>query len=110
MTEGWEVKNIEACIEKVKYTNKIPRKSFEEAGEYPIVSQEQDFINGYWSKKDDVFQVKTPLVIFGDHTKVLKYIDFDFVLGADGVKILQPKSFLNAKFFIIIYKLFQLKH
>jgi type I restriction enzyme S subunit len=38
-------------------------------------------------------------VIFGDHTKVLKYIDFDFVLGADGVKLLPPKEFLVPKFF-----------
>ena len=39
------------------------------------------------------------MVVFGDHTRALKYIDFDFVLGADGVKVLKPKPFLYPRFF-----------
>ena len=53
---------------------------------------------GYWNNANDLFKVSTPVVIFGDHTRILKYIDFDFVLGADGVKILQPIENINAKF------------
>jgi len=96
---GWESEPFEQCIEKVFYTQKIQRKDFLVEGTFPIVSQEDEFINGYWSDKADLFKVSSPIVIFGDHTKVLKYIDFDFVLGADGVKILQPKSFLEPKYF-----------
>jgi type I restriction enzyme S subunit len=96
---GWVEKPFEDCIEDVKYTTKIQRKEFLEEGEFPIVSQEADFTNGYWNNAADVFKVTRPIVIFGDHTQVLKYIDFDFVLGADGVKILPPKPFLNPKFF-----------
>ena len=57
------------------------------------------FTNGYWDNEADVFKITTPVVIFGDHTQVLKFVDFDFVLGADGVKILQPREFLRPKFF-----------
>jgi len=99
MKQGWEIKQLEDCLEKVVYTNKIQRKDFLQNGEYPIVSQEQDFINGYWNNSDDLFEVKKPVVIFGDHTQVLKYVDFDFVLGADGIKILQPKNGINPRFF-----------
>ena len=99
LSEGWESKQFEYCIDKVKYTTKIQRKEFLEKGEYPIISQEADFTNGYWDIAADVFKVTTPVVIFGDHTKVLKFVDFDFVLGADGVKILSPKQFLDPKFF-----------
>lgn len=99
MKQGWEVKNFEDCIEKVIYTNKIQRKDFLENGEYPVISQEQDFINGYWNNSDDLFEVKRPIVIFGDHTQVLKYVDFDFVLGADGVKILQSKKEIDSRYF-----------
>lgn len=73
--------------------------SFLEVGELPIISQEQEFINGYWNDASDLFKVNKPVVIFGDHTQVLKYVDFDFVLGADGVKILQPIKDLYPKFF-----------
>lgn len=99
MKVGWQTKSFEDCIEKVTYTTKIQRKEFLDAGAFPVVSQEDAFINGYWDGADDVFRVETPLVIFGDHTKVLKYIDFDFVLGADGVKLLPPREFLVPKFF-----------
>lgn len=99
MKAGWQSKPFENCIEKVTYTTKIQRKDFLEVGAFPVVSQEDAFINGFWDQASDVFRTKTPLVVFGDHTKVLKYIDFDFVLGADGVKLLQPKDFLVPKFF-----------
>lgn len=79
--------------------SKIPRKQFQTEGPFPIVSQESDFINGYWSDENDLNKLAKPLVVFGDHTQIVKYIDFDFVVGADGVKILQPKDDLDARFF-----------
>lgn len=99
MKKGWETKIFDDCIEKVTYTQKVQRKDFLDDGDFPIVSQEEAFINGYWNDDDDLYRVSTPVVVFGDHTKVLKYVDFDFVLGADGVKILQPRQFLFPKFF-----------
>ena len=97
--EDWVEQPFEGCIDEVKYTTKIQRKDFRDQGRFPIISQEAEFINGYWDNDDDVFHVTMPVVIFGDHSKVLKYIDFNFVLGADGVKILQPKPVFLAKFF-----------
>ncbi len=99
MKQGWQTKPFEDCIESVKYTRKIQRKDFLDDGQFPIVSQEAEFTSGYWDDEADVFKVSTPVVIFGDHTQVLKYVDFDFVLGADGVKILPPRDFLRPKFF-----------
>jgi type I restriction enzyme S subunit len=99
MTKGWKREPLESCIEYVTYTQKIQRKDFLASGAYPIVSQEEAFINGYWDNEADLFKIMAPVVVFGDHTKVLKYVDFDFVLGADGVKILQPREFLFPKFF-----------
>ena len=99
MKNGWQTKPFEDCIESVKYTRKIQRKDFLDDGQFPIVSQEAEFTNGYWDDEADVFKVTTPVVIFGDHTQVLKYVNFDFVLGADGVKILPPRDFLRPKFF-----------
>ena len=99
MKNGWKQQPFEDCIEPVTYSQKIQRKDFLDDGAYPVISQEEEFINGYWDREADLFKVKTPLIVFGDHTKVLKYVDFDFVLGADGVKILQPREFLLPKFF-----------
>jgi len=99
MKSDWEVRNFEECLADVVYTKKIQRKDFLDNGIYPIISQEKKDVNGYWNDPEDLFKIRKPVVIFGDHTQVIKYIDFDFVLGADGVKILQPKDGLNSKFF-----------
>lgn len=99
MRDGWDSRHFEDCIDRVKYPRKIPRKEFLDSGPFPVVSQEQDFINGYWDNEDDLFKVERPIVVFGDHTTVLKYVDFDFVLGADGVKVLKPKRFINPRYF-----------
>ena len=104
LPQGWEVKIFISCLKKVVYTKKIKKKEFLENGRYPIVSQEQEFINGYWNNAEDLFEVKKPVVIFGDHTQVIKYIDFNFVLGADGVKILNLKNEIEPKYFYYYLK------
>lgn len=110
LKKDWEIKTFEDCIENIKYTTKIPSKDYRQEGQYPIVSQEEELVSGYWDNENDLFNLTKPVVIFGDHTRVLKYVDFDFVLGADGVKILQPKDFLDTKFFMYLLKNANIKH
>ena len=98
MREGWKTIPFESSIQKVKYTTKIPSSEYLPQGLFPIVSQEEGLISGYWDNDADVFHHNKPVVIFGDHTRIIKYVDFDFVLGADGVKILLPVEGLSAKF------------
>ena len=109
MKTRWEYLEFEDCIDKIVYTNKIKRKDFLVKGEYKIISQEENYINGYWNAESDLFKIIKPVVIFGDHTKNLKYIDFDFVLGADGVKIFQPIDCINTKYFYYFLKSVKLK-
>lgn len=106
----WDFVEIENTIEKVKYTAKIKKAKFLDKGKYPIIDQSEKFIAGYWNRKEDVFRVSNPIVIFGDHTKCFKYIDFDFVLGADGVKILKPTDEYVPKFFYFILSNLKIKN
>ena len=94
MKAGWEVKELSDCLDAFKISAKVPKKKFKAKGDFPIISQETDFINGYWDTAEDACVIKKPVVIFGDHTQIIKYVDFNFVVGADGVKILNPKEFL----------------
>ncbi len=104
MKESWEILSFENAIQRVKYTKKVPSINYLNEGVFPIVSQEEGLISGYWNNEEDVFKIQTPIVVFGDHTRIFKYIDFNFVLGADGVKILQPIERLNGKFFFFFLK------
>ncbi len=99
MKQGWTYKPLGDCIDKVPKQKQVKSKDYQSSGKYPIVSQERDLISGYWDDESFLYKHEKPVIIFGDHTKEIKYIDFDFVVGADGTQILSPKSGLNAKFF-----------
>jgi len=71
---------------------KIDQSEFLQSGKYPIVDQGQTFIAGYVDDEKIVWQDDLPVVIFGDHTRIMKYVDFPFVLGADGTKVLKPNE------------------
>lgn len=73
-----------------KIGRKIPTSDYHENGMYPIVDQGQNDIAGYTDESDGLF-TDVPAIIFGDHTRVLKYIDTPCFLGADGVKLLKAK-------------------
>ena len=101
---NWQRVAVNSAIVKIKYTTKIQKRDYLKKGNYPIIDQSQKFISGYWNDENALFRVKEPVIIFGDHTRITKYVDFDFVLGADGVKILQPHNGIDARFFYYALK------
>lgn len=108
MKKGWEYRKLENCLVKVPKQKELKTKDYKTFGQYPIVSQESTLISGYSDDIDKVFSHVKPVIIFGDHTKNVKYIDFDFVVGADGVKILMPQDDIISKFFYYVIKSFRL--
>jgi type I restriction enzyme S subunit len=90
---------FDKCVEKIKYKKKINKKKYLKSGKFPIISQEDKIINGFWNNPEDVYNIDKPIIIFGDHTRILKYIDYDFVLGADGAKIIKTKPNIIPKYF-----------
>lgn len=68
---------------------KIPSDQWQASGKIPVVSQERgELVSGYTDEAEPITDV--PLVVFGDHSCAFKYVDFVFVRGADGVKLLKP--------------------
>jgi type I restriction enzyme S subunit len=100
--ERWKIYEFSDCIinNNVGKANQINASEIRKVGKYPVIDQGQDFIAGYSDEKDKLVNVGLPYVIFGDHTRCFKYIDFPFIVGADGTKILSPNTKLFApKFF-----------
>ena len=73
-----------------KQGRKIPTSDYHETGIYPIIDQGQSEIAGFTDETDGLF-TDVPAIIFGDHTRVLKYVDTPCFLGADGVKLLKAR-------------------
>lgn len=102
LLEGWRIRNFVDCLSKNTYSLskiKIPTSQYLKNGRFPIIDQGQDFIAGYCNDETNVLQYNSPIIIFGDHTKILKYVDFPFCVGADGVRILIPNKEIIPKFF-----------
>lgn len=69
-------------------------------GEFPVIDQGQEFITGYCADPEKLIDFELPLIIFGDHTRCFKYVDFPFILGADGTKVLKPnRKLYDPKFY-----------
>lgn len=93
LPEEWEVVKFDSCIIKQNIkVEKIKKQEYKIYGRYPVIDQGQDLIAGYWDNEKDVYKKNLPVIIFGDHTRIIKYIDFPFVTGADGTKILVPNT------------------
>ncbi len=104
MLNGVEVewKALGEEIKTVTAPSKLKREAYRDTGRLPIIDQGIEFIAGYTD--ENITPVKKgEYVIFGDHSEHIKYVDFSFVQGADGLKILSPIS-ANSKY---IYYAFQ---
>ena len=85
---------------RVNRQHQIPAKDIAAEGAHPVIDQGQSFISGYCDKADKLIDFDLPLIIFGDHTRCFKFVDFPFVLGADGTKVLSPRRDLyDPKFY-----------
>ena len=81
---------VDVFEDVTKLGRKIPTTDYAERGTHPIIDQGQDEIAGYTDETEGLF-TDVPAIIFGDHTRVIKYIDKPCFLGADGVKLLKVK-------------------
>ncbi|MGQ3487552.1 restriction endonuclease subunit S [Roseovarius pacificus] len=105
----WRTLSVADTLTRTKVPAKIQRKAYLAEGLFPIVSQEAGLVNGYWNNEDDVIHLTRPVVVFGDHTRVLKYVDFDFVVGADGTQIMAPVECLEPRYYYYALKTIDLE-
>ncbi len=102
LPEHWDVLSFMECLKKVKSKKKpsIPKTDYQESGKFPVIDQGASFIAGWTDSVESVISDNLPVVIFGDHTRIFKYVDFPFVLGADGTQLFYPNDeVLDAHFF-----------
>ncbi len=102
----WIKKAFEEVVEDVsRLGTKIQTDDYLKNGKYPIIDQGQNYISGYRNDEKGVYR-DVPVIVFGDHTRCFKYVDFPFFMGADGVKILKAKgSDMNIKFLAELLKM-----
>jgi len=85
--EGWETKQVKELLAKVRRPGKIQKSDYLSDAPIPCIDQSREFIGGYTNQDDAVID-DLPMIVFGDHTRILKFIDFPFCCGADGTQLI----------------------
>ena len=102
------IKSFDEVFEDVtKLGVKIKTDEYHPIGNYQIIDQGQEAVAGYSDLEDGVFE-NVPAIVFGDHTRIVKYVDQPFFLGADGVKVLRSR-FKDANYRYLYYALKSVK-
>ena len=103
-----EWKELGEVVFTVTSPVKLAKKQYQLTGRIPIVDQGEQFIAGYTD--NEKYLEKDEYIIFGDHSEHIKFVDFAFVQGADGLKILKPRRGINAKYlYYCVYNFYKKK-
>ncbi len=100
--KNWPTMPFADCFEDETARNaKLQQKDYAESGTLPVIDQGQDFVAGYTS--DTAFRCasRPPFIVFGDHTRVVKLVEFDCAIGADGTKVFTGKEGFDIGFLSI---------
>ena len=96
-------KTIGEICKVIQAPKKLKRKDYDLIGKYPIIDQGQEYVIGY-SNQEDALLPEGEYVLFGDHTRNVKYFKGQFIQGADGVKILKTIEGVRTKYLYQIMK------
>ena len=90
---NWPTNDFEATFEDVsRLGNKIPRSEYLHEGDISVIDQGQEEVAGFWNNQSDKYRGNLPVILFGDHTRIFKLIEHPFCIGADGVRLLNPRK------------------
>ncbi len=109
LPKGWNSIQFSEIIKNIPLTGKkLKEKEYLKKGKLPVIDQGQNFIGGFTNNEKLQVFCNLPVIIFGDHTKISKFIVQEFVAGADGIKVLEPYSQLNSKYIYYFTKIVSL--
>jgi type I restriction enzyme S subunit len=86
--KGWGLRYVGDMLLSMTNTERIQKSDYKAYGIAPIIDQSEEYIAGYTDNLKAIIKNRSGIIVFGDHTRVLKYVDFDFARGADGTQIL----------------------
>jgi type I restriction enzyme S subunit len=86
--EGWDVAVVENVLGKTPSSTKVLNQEIVVTGSIPVIDQSQDYICGFTDDITALIKPKQPHIVFGDHTRTVKLVNFEYARGADGTQIL----------------------
>ena len=98
-SRGWDQASFEQFfLDKTSSCEKLPSSGYQGEGVFPVIDQGQAAIAGFCDDESLLAEVALPVTLFGDHTRTVKHVNFPFVVGADGAKVLKAVEWVNPRF------------
>jgi type I restriction enzyme S subunit len=82
---------------------KIKASDYKTEGRFKIIDQGQKDIAGYTDDESLINRTHSPIIVFGDHTRALKYEESPIALGADGAKALSVNPAIANALYVYYY-------
>ncbi len=100
----WQRLKLGSVLASIKRKPKLNTDQYLTNGIFPIIDQGEAFISAFTNEESFVHYEPLPIVVFGDHTRRIKYLCNPFASGADGTQLLYPKnkSLLPIYFYLAI--------
>jgi type I restriction enzyme, S subunit len=97
----WEVKPFRLVLERLNTKDsQIQTSEYQVLGRFPVIDQGKQSTVGFSDRGDCLFKCPSGgVIVFGDHTCIAKFVDFDFVVGADGTQIIKARDAHVTRFF-----------
>jgi type I restriction enzyme S subunit len=96
----WEEVPFERAFKRINAKSfQVQASEYATDGNIPIVDQGKNLVAGYTNVEARRFSPPSGgLIIFGDHTRIVKFVDFDFALGADGTQPIAARDGYHTSF------------
>jgi len=108
MTNNRSIKKVEECLDKTNFSVwKVKTQDCLPSGDFPIIDQWKDLIAGYSNDKSLLYDWELPVIIYWDHTNIVKYVDFPFICGADWTKVFKLKKDIDTRFFVYLLEFYK---
>lgn len=101
--KGWNPSSVDDLLDKTPNTARIQSSDYLSKGSIPIIDQSANFIAGYTDDESALISTTNGAIVFGDHTRIVKFIGFDFARGADGTQVLISKNNVNMPQLLFYY-------
>ena len=90
--KGWSMTTVGKTLSKIPNTSRILTSEYQREGIIPVIDQSSEFIAGYTDNQAAVLTSESGYIVFGDHTRIVKYARFPFARGADGTQVLKSNN------------------
>ena len=101
---------LEAFDDVSRGNRRVPLKELGTNGHLPVVDQGKSDIAGYVNDQTLAVSTAGPIIVFGDHTRAVKYVDFPFAMGADGTKLLKARPGFDSRYLYYALKAIDLSN